>query len=60
MNVETGAEAAQFPGKEYIIGIAVAVCVFMVAINEEEEWGCEGCTLYKLTLPLTLLVATFL
>jgi hypothetical protein len=26
MNVEIGAEAAQFPGKEYIIGIAVAVC----------------------------------
>jgi hypothetical protein len=26
MNVETGAEAALFPGKEYIIGIAVAVC----------------------------------
>jgi hypothetical protein len=25
MNVETGAEAALFPGKEYIIGIAVAV-----------------------------------
>ncbi len=25
MNVETGAEAAQFPGKEYINGIAVAV-----------------------------------
>jgi hypothetical protein len=25
MNVEIGAEAAQFPGKEYINGIAVAV-----------------------------------
>jgi hypothetical protein len=25
MNVETGAEAAQFPEKEYIDGIAVAV-----------------------------------
>jgi hypothetical protein len=25
MNVETGAEAAQFPGKEYINGIAIAV-----------------------------------
>ncbi len=25
MNVETGAEAAQFPGKEFINGIAVAV-----------------------------------
>jgi hypothetical protein len=37
MNVEIGAEAAQFPGKEYINGIAVAVyaqkpqrnCTFM-------------------------------
>jgi hypothetical protein len=28
MNVEIGAEAAQFPGKEYINGIAVAVCDF--------------------------------
>jgi hypothetical protein len=27
MNVEIGAEAAQFPEKEYINGIAVAVCV---------------------------------
>jgi hypothetical protein len=25
MNVDTGAEATQFPGKEYINGIAVAV-----------------------------------
>jgi hypothetical protein len=27
MNVEIGVEAALFPGKEYIIGIAVAVWV---------------------------------
>jgi hypothetical protein len=27
MDVEIGAEAAQFPEKEYINGIAVAVCV---------------------------------
>jgi hypothetical protein len=27
MNVEIGAEAAQFPEKEYINGIAVAVCI---------------------------------
>ncbi len=27
MNVEIGAEAAQFPEKEYINGIAVAVCL---------------------------------
>jgi hypothetical protein len=26
MNVEIGAEAAQFPEKEYLNGIAVAVC----------------------------------
>ncbi len=26
MNVEIGAEAVQFPEKEYINGIAVAVC----------------------------------
>jgi hypothetical protein len=26
MNVEIGAEAGQFPEKEYISGIAVAVC----------------------------------
>jgi hypothetical protein len=28
MNVEIGAEAAQFPEKEYINGIAVAVCSY--------------------------------
>jgi hypothetical protein len=27
MNVEIGAEAALFPEKEYINGIAVAVCI---------------------------------
>jgi hypothetical protein len=27
MNVEIGAEAALFPAKEYISGIAVAVCL---------------------------------
>ena len=32
MNVEIGAEAAQFPEKEYIIGIAVAVHLFDVKI----------------------------
>ena len=30
MNVEIGAEAALFPGKEYINGIAVAVCTVTV------------------------------
>ena len=29
MNVEIGAEAAQFPEKEYINGIAVAVWIYM-------------------------------
>jgi hypothetical protein len=28
MNVEIGAEATQFPEKEYINGIAVAVCAY--------------------------------
>jgi hypothetical protein len=31
MNVEIGAEAAQFPEKEYINGIAVAVYTFTVS-----------------------------
>ncbi len=30
MNVEIGAEAAQFPEKEYINGMAVAVCFKIV------------------------------
>ncbi len=30
MNVEIGAEAAQFPEKEYINGIAIAVQVFVM------------------------------
>jgi hypothetical protein len=34
MNVETGAEAALFPEKEYINGIAVAVCVHRVKTIE--------------------------
>ncbi len=25
------------------VGILVYPCVSLVAINEEEEWGCEGC-----------------
>jgi hypothetical protein len=33
MNVEIGAEAAQFPEKEYINAIAVAVCVACFNIN---------------------------
>jgi hypothetical protein len=30
MNVEIGAEAAQFPEKEYINGISVAVHIFQI------------------------------
>jgi hypothetical protein len=33
MNVEIGAEAAQFPEKEYINGIAVAVYVLPMRIG---------------------------
>jgi hypothetical protein len=34
MNVETGAEAAQFPEKEYINGIAVAVHLSDALVKE--------------------------
>jgi hypothetical protein len=34
MNVEIGAEAAQFPEKEYINGIAVAVLMIMTMIKD--------------------------
>jgi hypothetical protein len=34
MNVEIGAEAAQFPEKEYIIGISVAVWKYETVILE--------------------------
>jgi len=37
MNVETGADAALFPGKEYIIGIAVAVWQIRVARGKIPE-----------------------
>jgi hypothetical protein len=33
MNMEIGAEAAQFPEKEYINGIAVAVCLHRMALR---------------------------
>ncbi len=36
MNVEIGAEAALFPGKEYINGIAVAVWVWAVVGKSDE------------------------
>jgi hypothetical protein len=34
MNVEIGAEAAQFPEKEYISGIAVAVRLYIPPISD--------------------------
>ncbi len=37
MNVETGAEAAQFPEKEYINGIAVAM------LNTIRDLSDDGC-----------------
>ncbi len=43
MNVETGAEAALFPEKEYINGIAVAVwatfCINYVWLKDNHEGG---------------------
>jgi hypothetical protein len=36
MNVEVGAEAAQFPEKEYIIGNAVAVRLTMMIKKEKD------------------------
>jgi hypothetical protein len=38
MNVEMGAEAAQFPQKEYIKGIAVAVC-YLSRAGGFKTWG---------------------
>ncbi len=37
MNVEIGAEAAQFPEKEYINGIAVAVCFIHSEFPQRKE-----------------------
>ncbi len=39
MNVEIGAEAAQFPEKVYINGIAVAVRIIAARYGEEEQQG---------------------
>jgi hypothetical protein len=39
MNVEIGAEAAQFPEKEYINGIAVAVWLTMSSFDQRCEVG---------------------
>jgi hypothetical protein len=38
MDVEIGAEAAQFPGKEYINGIAVAVSLKFESLVNPELW----------------------
>jgi hypothetical protein len=37
MNVEIGAEAAQFPEKEYINGIAVAVLAYKVLKSVHDQ-----------------------
>jgi hypothetical protein len=37
MNVETGAEAAQFPEKEYINGIAFAVWILQCLGHKAEQ-----------------------
>jgi hypothetical protein len=39
MNVEIGAEAALFPEKEYINGIAVAVCAMHLGVYNS-SWIC--------------------
>jgi hypothetical protein len=39
MNVEIGAEAAQFPEKEYINGTAVAVCTVQVGLLSDRGPG---------------------
>jgi hypothetical protein len=39
MNVEIGAEAALFPGKEYIIGIAVAVHAQDISVSGRHSLG---------------------
>jgi hypothetical protein len=41
MNVEIGAEAAQFPEKEYIIGIAVAVSTGHLSLLSEDSFYYE-------------------
>jgi hypothetical protein len=42
MNVEIGAEAAQFPEKEYINGIAVAVSGMEVVMSAQHGLGGGG------------------
>jgi hypothetical protein len=39
MNVEIGAKAAQFPEKEYINGIAVAVCRYHITVFDKAKKG---------------------
>jgi hypothetical protein len=47
MNVEIGAEAAQFPEKEYKNGIVFAVCVLWDAVGSERKRRHEGVGLHK-------------
>jgi hypothetical protein len=50
MNVEIGAEATQFPEKEYINGIAVAVCKniqqHMIPLNRQVIFKYHTVTAY--------------
>jgi hypothetical protein len=44
MNVETGTEAAQFPEKEYIYGIFVAVQKIYKSIQKDTVYKEEVCS----------------
>jgi hypothetical protein len=50
MNVEIGAEAAQFPEKEYINGIAVAVQLTFSAPSIQTKFGRKSKRQYLLRL----------
>jgi hypothetical protein len=49
MNVEIGAEAAQFPEKEYIYGIAVAVQPALNKRNFDHRWLSFYCIKHKVS-----------
>jgi hypothetical protein len=49
MNVEIGAEAAQFPEKEYIYGIAVAVQPALNKRNFDHRWMSFYCIKHKVS-----------
>jgi hypothetical protein len=56
MNVKIGTEAAQFPEKEYINGIFVAVCHGSYCSNIEQIWVCPALFFLSL-LRLSLVMA---